>query len=75
MNGVIKGSIVHIHRARTVIIDTDGMITASELGIHAGQHLVVLNVAVLLISAFIFNAHSIHCIFMIYEILTISLLM
>ncbi|GER45886.1 glycine-rich protein [Striga asiatica] len=32
VNGVIKGSIVHIHRARTVIVDTDGMITASELG-------------------------------------------
>ncbi|KAK6129455.1 hypothetical protein DH2020_036804 [Rehmannia glutinosa] len=31
VNGVIKGSIVHIHRARTVIVDTDGMITASEL--------------------------------------------
>lgn len=32
MNGLIKGSIVHFHRARTVIVDTDGMITASELG-------------------------------------------
>lgn len=32
MSGVIKGSIVHIHRARTVIVDTVGMITASELG-------------------------------------------
>ncbi|PIN13491.1 hypothetical protein CDL12_13887 [Handroanthus impetiginosus] len=34
VNGVIKGSIVHIHRA--VIIDTDGMITASELGCKTG---------------------------------------
>lgn len=34
MNGVMRGSIVHIHRARTVIVDSDGMITASELGIH-----------------------------------------
>lgn len=32
VNGLIRGSIIHIHRARTVIIDTDGMITASELG-------------------------------------------
>lgn len=31
--GIIKGSIVHIHRARTVTVETDGMITASELGI------------------------------------------
>ncbi|XP_011082373.1 uncharacterized protein LOC105165163 isoform X2 [Sesamum indicum] len=36
VNGVIKGSIVHIHRARTVIVDTDGMITASELGCRTG---------------------------------------
>lgn len=28
----MKGSIIHIHRARTVVVDTDGMITASELG-------------------------------------------
>lgn len=33
MSGVIKGSIIHIHRARTVIVDSVGMITASELGI------------------------------------------
>jgi hypothetical protein len=32
VNGLIRGSIIHIHRARTVIIDTGGMITASELG-------------------------------------------
>lgn len=32
VNGIMKGSIIHIHRARTVIVDTDGMITASELG-------------------------------------------
>ena len=32
VNGIIKGSIIHIHRARTVTIDADGMITASELG-------------------------------------------
>ncbi|CAA0825430.1 Unknown protein [Striga hermonthica] len=36
VNGVIKGSIVHIHRARTVIVDTDGMITAAELGCKTG---------------------------------------
>lgn len=34
MSGVVKGSIVHIHRARTVIVDSVGMITASELGIY-----------------------------------------
>ncbi|KAK2999010.1 hypothetical protein RJ639_024507 [Escallonia herrerae] len=32
VNGIIKGSIIHVHRARTIIVDTDGMITASELG-------------------------------------------
>ena len=32
MNGLIRGSIIHIHRARTVIIDTGGVMTASELG-------------------------------------------
>lgn len=32
VNGIMMGSIIHIHRARTVIVDTDGMITASELG-------------------------------------------
>lgn len=32
VNGLIRGSIIHIHRARTVIIDTGGVITASELG-------------------------------------------
>ncbi|KAL3817947.1 hypothetical protein ACJIZ3_003852 [Penstemon smallii] len=36
VNGVIKGSIVHIQRARTVIVDTDGMITSSELGCRTG---------------------------------------
>ncbi|KAL8064669.1 hypothetical protein ABFX02_01G106300 [Erythranthe guttata] len=36
VNGVIKGSIVHIHRSRTVIVDTGGMITASELGCRTG---------------------------------------
>ncbi|KAE9613113.1 hypothetical protein Lal_00027691 [Lupinus albus] len=36
VNGVMKGSIIHIHRARTVIVDTDGMITASELGCTEG---------------------------------------
>lgn len=32
MSGTVKGSIIHINRARTVIIDTDGLITASNLG-------------------------------------------
>ncbi|KAL2472142.1 hypothetical protein Adt_40278 [Abeliophyllum distichum] len=36
VNGVMRGSIVHIHRARTVIVDSDGMITASELGCRNG---------------------------------------
>ncbi|XP_051114484.1 uncharacterized protein LOC127240078 [Andrographis paniculata] len=36
INGVIKGSVIHIHRARNVIIDTHGMITASELGCRTG---------------------------------------
>ncbi|XP_057977615.1 uncharacterized protein LOC131164447 isoform X2 [Malania oleifera] len=36
VNGLIKGSIIHIHRARTVIVDTDGMISASELGCRKG---------------------------------------
>ncbi|KAJ6706037.1 EPHRIN TYPE-B RECEPTOR [Salix purpurea] len=36
VNGIIKGSIIHIHRARTIIIDTDGLVTASELGCSGG---------------------------------------
>ncbi|KAK4802153.1 hypothetical protein SAY86_000356 [Trapa natans] len=36
VTGVIEGSIIHIHRARTVIVDPDGMITASELGCSDG---------------------------------------
>lgn len=52
MNGVIKGSVVHIHRARTIIVDFDGMITASELGIYLVQSFFVLNGRSILISAF-----------------------
>ena len=33
MSGIIRGSIIQIHRARTVVVDTEGTITASELGI------------------------------------------
>nr|XP_023923290.1 uncharacterized protein LOC112034708 isoform X2 [Quercus suber] len=36
VNGLIRGSIIHIHRARTVIIDTGGVMTASELGCSGG---------------------------------------
>ncbi|OMO91688.1 hypothetical protein CCACVL1_07052 [Corchorus capsularis] len=36
INGIIKGSIIHIHRARTVTIDADGLMTASELGCSKG---------------------------------------
>ncbi|KAK9266889.1 hypothetical protein L1049_027148 [Liquidambar formosana] len=36
VNGLINGSIIHIHRARTIIVDIDGMITASELGCRKG---------------------------------------
>ncbi|XP_011032013.1 PREDICTED: uncharacterized protein LOC105130969 isoform X2 [Populus euphratica] len=36
VNGIVKGSIIHIHRARTIIIDADGLITASELGCSGG---------------------------------------
>ncbi|EOY24117.1 Uncharacterized protein TCM_015803 isoform 1 [Theobroma cacao] len=36
VNGIVKGSIIHIHRARTVTIDADGLITASELGCSKG---------------------------------------
>ncbi|KAI4369970.1 hypothetical protein MLD38_018359 [Melastoma candidum] len=36
VNGLIKGSIIHIHRARTVTVDADGMISASELGCSGG---------------------------------------
>ena len=32
MDGVIRGSIVHIHRARTVTIKAGGLITASGRG-------------------------------------------
>lgn len=36
VNGLIKGSVIHIHRARTVIVDTNGRITASEFGCRKG---------------------------------------
>ncbi|XP_021813378.1 uncharacterized protein LOC110756280 isoform X1 [Prunus avium] len=36
VDGVVKGSVIHIHRARTIIVDTDGLITASELGCSKG---------------------------------------
>ncbi|XP_020963272.1 uncharacterized protein LOC107609857 [Arachis ipaensis] len=32
VNGIMKGSIVHIHRVRTVIVGTDGVLTTLELG-------------------------------------------
>ncbi|KAL4199587.1 hypothetical protein AMTRI_Chr03g51930 [Amborella trichopoda] len=32
VSGLVKGSILHIHRARTVVIEPSGMISASELG-------------------------------------------
>ncbi|TMW90916.1 hypothetical protein EJD97_015047 [Solanum chilense] len=36
VTGIIRGSIIHVHRARTVIVDYDGAITASELGCSKG---------------------------------------
>ncbi|KAK1367713.1 MraZ [Heracleum sosnowskyi] len=36
VNGIIKGSIIHIHRATTVIVETNGTISASELGCRNG---------------------------------------
>ncbi|KAM3263833.1 hypothetical protein P3L10_000827 [Capsicum annuum] len=36
VTGIIKGSIIHVHRARTVIVDYGGTITASELGCSKG---------------------------------------
>lgn len=36
VSGVIKGSIIHFHRARTIMVDDGGMVTASELGCGKG---------------------------------------
>ncbi|ONI06253.1 hypothetical protein PRUPE_5G049600 [Prunus persica] len=36
VDGVVKGSVIHIHRARTIIVDNNGLITASELGCSKG---------------------------------------
>ncbi|KAL4300126.1 hypothetical protein AHAS_Ahas17G0169700 [Arachis hypogaea] len=36
VNGIMKGSIVHIHRVRTVIVGTDGVLTTLELGCTEG---------------------------------------
>ncbi|KAJ4759142.1 ephrin type-B receptor [Rhynchospora pubera] len=36
VSGVVKGSVIHIHRARTVAINTEGTISASELGCKEG---------------------------------------
>lgn len=32
MRGLVKGSIIQIHRARTVVVTDDGLITASGFG-------------------------------------------
>ena len=32
IGGTVKGSIIHFHRARTIVVSADGMLTASELG-------------------------------------------
>jgi len=37
VSGVIKGSIIHFHRARTIVVDAGGMVTTSELG-NKGLH-------------------------------------
>ncbi|XP_062073787.1 uncharacterized protein LOC133778004 [Humulus lupulus] len=36
VSGLVRGSVIHIHRARTVIIGSNGLITASELGCSEG---------------------------------------
>ncbi|XP_068650763.1 uncharacterized protein [Aristolochia californica] len=36
ISGLVKGSIIHIHRSKTVTIETGGMISASELGCKEG---------------------------------------
>lgn len=36
VSGIVRGSIIHIHRARTVTIAKDGTISASELGCKEG---------------------------------------
>uniref|UniRef100_A0A1D1Z6L0 DUF8003 domain-containing protein n=1 Tax=Anthurium amnicola TaxID=1678845 RepID=A0A1D1Z6L0_9ARAE len=36
VSGGVRGSILHIHRARTVIIESDGLVSASELGCMEG---------------------------------------
>lgn len=36
VGGIVRGSIIHIHRARTVTVTNDGAISASELGCKQG---------------------------------------
>ncbi|XP_023635393.1 uncharacterized protein LOC17876163 [Capsella rubella] len=36
VSGLVKGSIIQIHRARTVVVTDDGLITASEFGCSGG---------------------------------------
>lgn len=36
VDGLVKGSILHVHRARTVVVNPTGSITASELGCKGG---------------------------------------
>eukprot|EP01018_Ginkgo_biloba_P007462 Gb_18851 [translate_table: standard] len=36
VDGLVKGSILHVHRARTVVVNSAGSITASELGCKGG---------------------------------------
>ncbi|XP_074269772.1 uncharacterized protein LOC141592825 [Silene latifolia] len=36
VGGLIKGTLIHIHRARTIVVTAAGMLTASELGCKTG---------------------------------------
>ncbi|KAK9716251.1 hypothetical protein RND81_06G221200 [Saponaria officinalis] len=36
VGGLVRGSIIHFHRARTIVVAADGMLTASELGCRKG---------------------------------------
>lgn len=36
VSGLVKGSIIRIHRAKSVVVDLDGMISASEFGCEGG---------------------------------------
>ena len=63
MSGIVTGSIIHIHRARTIIVDASGLITASGLGsgLYSSQHYSLFIFLILLFKSHHFVSFEGHC--------------